>query len=258
LISITKKETAVSNTNFSEAHSDQTMADIVTKNFKTAGIFEKYDLDFCCGGNKTIAQACRENGTDPDLVFSEIEKIESEKVEIPERIDDWDLDFIVDYIVNNHHKFVRYMIPIVSSHADKVASAHEKNHPETLTVAKVFSTIYKDLKQHMMKEEEILFPYIKYLVKVRNGEVKFEKPYFGRIGNPINMMELEHQSAGESMHSIRKLTNNYATPSDACNTYKVCLNELREFEEDLHKHVHLENNILFPKAVLLEEQLISG
>ena len=248
----------MSNTNFMEVYSDQTLADIVTRNFKTAGIFEKYDLDFCCGGNKTIVQACRENGTNPDLVFSEIEKIESEKVEIPERVDDWDLDFIVDYIINNHHKFVRYMIPIISSHTEKVASSHGKNHPETLTVAKVFSAIYKELKQHMMKEEEILFPYIKYLVKVRNGEVKFERPYFSRIGNPINMMQLEHQSAGESMYSIRKLTNSYALPPDACNTYKVCLQELKEFEEDLHKHVHLENNVLFPKAVFLEEQLLGG
>jgi regulator of cell morphogenesis and NO signaling len=248
----------MSNSNFLEVYSDQTLADIVTKNFKTAGIFEKYDLDFCCGGNKTIAQACLENGTDPSLVFYEIEKIDSEKVEIPERVDDWDLDFIVDYIVNNHHKFVRYMIPIISSHTNKVTSAHGKNHPETITVAKVFSTVYKDLKQHMMKEEEILFPYIKYLVKVRNGGAKFEKPYFGRISNPINMMELEHQSAGESMYSIRKLTNSYAIPTDACNTYRVCLKELKEFEEDLHKHVHLENNVLFPKAVFLEEQLIGG
>jgi regulator of cell morphogenesis and NO signaling len=248
----------MSNTNFMEVYSNQTLADIVTKNIKTAGIFEKYDLDFCCGGNKTIVQACRENGTNPDLVFSEIEKIESEKVEIPERVDDWDLDFIVDYIINNHHKFVRYMIPIISSHTEKVASSHGKNHPETLNVAKVFSAIYKELKQHMMKEEEILFPYIKYLVKVRNGEAKFERPYFSRIGNPINMMELEHQSAGESMYSIRKLTNSYALPPDVCNTYKVCLQELKEFEEDLHKHVHLENNVLFPKAVFLEEQLIGG
>ena len=246
------------NNNVFETYSELTLADIVTKNVKTAGIFEKYDLDFCCGGNKTITQACQENGTDPNLVYSEIEKMESAKVEISERFDDRDLDFMVDYIVNNHHKYVVYMIPIISSHAEKVVSAHGKNHPETIKVAKIFSGVSKELKQHMMKEEEILFPYIKYLVRVRNGETKFEKPYFSRIGNPINMMELEHQSAGESMYSIKKLANSYAIPSDACNTYKACLKELKEFEEDLHKHVHLENNVLFPKAVLLEEQLISG
>lgn len=244
------------NNNAFVTYSELTLADIVTNNIKTAGIFEKYDLDFCCGGNKTIAQACQENGTDPNVVYAEIENMGSAKVEIPERIDDWDLDFMVDYIVNNHHKFVVYMIPIISSHAEKVAAAHGKNHPETNRAAKIFSVVSKELKQHMMKEEEILFPYIKYLVKVRNGETKYEKPYFGRISNPIKMMELEHQSAGESMFSIKKLTNSYAIPSDACNTYKVCLKELREFEEDLHKHVHLENNVLFPKAVLLEEQLI--
>jgi regulator of cell morphogenesis and NO signaling len=246
----------MTNNNILEDFSKLTLADIVTRNFKVAGIFEKYDLDFCCGGNKTISQACLENGTDPKTVYTEIEKMESVKVEIPERVDEWGLDFIADYIINNHHKFVRYMIPIISSHSEKVASAHGKNHPETIKVANIFSAVYKELKQHMMKEEEILFPYIKYLVRVEKGEAKFEKPYFGRIGNPINMMELEHQSAGESMYSIRRLTNSYAIPSDACNTYKVCLKELKEFEEDLHKHVHLENNVLFPKSVLLEEQLI--
>jgi regulator of cell morphogenesis and NO signaling len=238
-------------------YSELTLADIVTKNFKAAGIFEKYDLDFCCGGNKTIAQACLENGTDPKVIYSEIEKMDSVKVEIPESVDDWELDFIVDYIINNHHKFVRYMIPLISSHTGKVASSHGENHPETIEVAKTFSVLYKELKQHMMKEEEILFPYIKYLVKVNRGEAKFEKPYFGRIGNQINLMELEHQAAGEGMYSIRKLTKNYLPPSNASNIYKVCMKELQEFEEDLHRHEHLENNVLFPKAVLLEEQLIS-
>ena len=238
--------------------SELTLGDIVTKNFKAAGIFEKYNLDYCCGGKKTIEQACLENGTDPEIIYSEIEKINSAKVEIPERIDDWELDLIVDYIINHHHKFVRYMIPLISMYTEKVASAHRQNHPETKEVAKIFSSVYKELKQHMMKEEEILFPYIKYITKVNKGEAKFEKPYFGRIGNPINIMELEHQSAGENMYSIRKLTNNYNPPSDACETFKICLKELKEFEEDLHKHVHLENNVLFPKAVLLEEQLISN
>jgi regulator of cell morphogenesis and NO signaling len=248
----------MSNTNVLEVYSELTLADIVTKNFRNAGIFEKYDLDFCCGGSKTIAQACQENNTDPYLVYSEIEKMDSVKVEIPQRVDDWELDIIVDYIIDNHHKFVREMIPIISSHTEKVATVHGGNHPETIKVAKIFSAVYKELKQHMMKEEEILFPYIKYMVKVGKSEAKYEKPYFGRIGNPISMMELEHQSAGESMNSIRKLTNSYAIPLDACNTYKVCLKELKEFEEDLHKHVHLENNVLFPKAVILEEQLLLG
>jgi regulator of cell morphogenesis and NO signaling len=244
--------------NISTDYSELTLGDIVTKNFKAAGIFDKYKLDYTQGGKKTIEQACLQNGTDPDLVYSEIEKTDSTKVEIPERIDDWELGFIVDYIMNNHHKYVRYMIPIITAHTEKVAGAHASDHPEMKEVAKIFSVVYKELKQHMMKEEEILFPYIKYLIKVSKGEAKFEKPYFGRVGNPINLMELEHQSVGESMYSIRKLTNNYTPSSDACDIYKVCLKELKEFEEDHHKHVHLENNVLFPKAVLLEEQLIAG
>jgi len=184
------------------------------------------------------------------------EEMNLERVDIPKEVDDWELDSIVDFIINNHHKYVRTMIPVISAKTEKIAMNHGKDHPEMVEVARIFSSVYKELKQHMMKEEEILFPYIKYLVKVKNNEAKFEKPYFGRIGNPINMMELEHQSAGEEMYKIKKLLSNYAIPENECDTLKSCIRGLKEFEEDHMTHVHLENHLLFPKAVLLEEQLL--
>lgn len=233
------------------------LAAIVSYNYKAAAIFEKFNIDFCYEGEKTISEACKEKGIEAEKVFSELENIDSNKVEIPVRVDDWELDIIVDYIINNHHKYVRNMIPVITTHTEKAASLQGKEHPEIIEAAKTFSSVYKELKQHMMKEEEILFPYIKYLVQVKNREIKYEKPYFGKIGNPINMLELEHQSAGEDMYKIRKLTNNYTPPKDASEAYILCLKELKEFEEDHHKHVHLENHLLFPKSVLLEEQLLS-
>ncbi len=171
------------------------------------------------------------------------------------RQDEWGLDFMIDYIVNTHHEYVRKMIPVLSAHTEKIASVHGERHPELIEIAKKFSVVYKELKQHMFKEEQILFPYIKQIVNAAVNGTKFEPPYFGSVANPIKMMEIEHQNAGDELFGIRDLSNNYSVPDDACNTYRICLLELKEFEEDLHKHIHLENNILFPKAIKLEEDL---
>jgi regulator of cell morphogenesis and NO signaling len=234
-----------------------TLSQLVKKNYKAAAVFEKYNLDFCCRGNRPVSDACSDLGVDAASVITELEKLGYEETGIPFRPDEWSLDFLADYIVNTHHKYVREMIPVISAHAEKVAAVHGINHSETKDIAKIFSLVYKDLKQHMMKEEEILFPFIKRMVRIQEGYIKFEAPYFGSVNNPIKMMEAEHQNAGDELYSIRNLTNNYTPPEDACNTYKILYQELKDFEQDLHKHVHLENNILFPKTVELEKQLRS-
>jgi regulator of cell morphogenesis and NO signaling len=167
----------------------------------------------------------------------------------------WEPDFLVDHIINNHHQYVRRMIPVISLHADKVASGHGKNHPETIQIADLFLAIREELQNHMMKEERILFPYIKQLHYAKKNNGQITPPPFGTIKNPIRMMEAEHQSAGDAMHKIRELSNDFTFPPDACNTFKALYSELKEFEEDLHKHIHLENNILFPKSIKLEEEL---
>jgi len=235
--------------------SNLTLSEIVTKNYKAAFIFEKYNLDFCCRGNKLISDACKEKDLNPETILTELKNLNGNG-EYLSNYNDWELDFLIDYIINNHHNYVRRMIPILSTHTQKVASVHGENHPETIDIVKHFSVVYKDLKQHMMKEEEILFPFIKQLLHAKKNESKTEAPYFGSVKNPIRMMEIEHQSAGDELFEIRNLTNNYTPPQDACNTYKVAYQELKEFEEDLHKHVHLENNILFPKAILLENEML--
>jgi regulator of cell morphogenesis and NO signaling len=233
---------------------EKTLSDIVTENYQAARVFEKYGLDFCCGGKKQFGKACSEKGVNPEALVEEIQKPYS-AAERTLRFNEWELDFLIDYIVNNHHQYVREMIPVVSAHVEKVAAVHGENHPETVDVAKIFGIIYKDLKQHMMKEEQILFPYIKYMVKAKQNNIPAEAPYFGQVAKPIKMMEAEHQAAGDGFEAIRKLTNDYTLPEDACNTFKAAYKELKEFEEDLHKHVHLENNILFPKSIELEHGL---
>jgi regulator of cell morphogenesis and NO signaling len=232
-----------------------TLSEIVNKNFRAAAVFEKYKLDFCCRGNRPISAACTDLGLDSSEVIAELYALGNEGVVQSFSPDKWELNFLIDYIINTHHQYVRSMIPVISAHAEKVALVHGRNHPETKSVAKAFSILYKDLKQHMMKEEEILFPHIRRLVKTGEGEIRYEAPYFGSVNNPITLMEAEHQSAGDELYEIRNLTNNYTPPEDACNTYSILYRELRDFEEDLHKHIHLENNILFPKSKVLERQV---
>jgi regulator of cell morphogenesis and NO signaling len=232
----------------------QTLSEIVKNNFKAAAVFEKYNLDFCCKGNKFLSTACEEKGVDESEILSELQRIKTYQ-NSSINYEEWSLDFLIDYIVNTHHSYVRRMIPIISEHVNKVASVHGSNHPELKEIARIFSVVYKDLKQHMMKEEEILFPHIKYLVKSKANGTKIESPYFGTVQNPIRLMESEHQNAGDELFEIRKLSNSYKVPEDACNTFSVTFQELKEFEEDLHKHVHLENSILFLKSVQLEAKL---
>jgi regulator of cell morphogenesis and NO signaling len=234
-----------------------TLSQIVKKNYKAAAVFERYSLDFCCRGNRPVASACSDAGVDTDNVLSELELLGNESEIRGFNPEEWNLDFLTDYIVNTHHQYILKMIPVISAHADKVATVHGKNHPETKDIARTFTAVYKDLKQHMQKEEQILFPFIKRLVLIKASSLKFEKPYFGTVENPIRMMEVEHQNAGDELYAIRELTNNYNPPADACNTYKILYQELKDFEEDLHRHVHLENNILFPKSTVLEKELAS-
>ena len=236
----------------------QSLSEIVTNNFKSAAVFEKYGLDFCCNGKKSISEACEEKGVNVDAVLTQLIKFnENHPEQNQEQYNKWDLDFLADYIVNVHHQYVRDMIPVISAHADKVTSKHGKNHSELKNIENNFAVVYKDLNQHMIKEEQLLFPYIKYLVKVRNNSGTPETPFFGTIKNPIQMMEAEHESAGKLLADIGVLTNNYTSPEDACNTFKVFYQELREFEQDLHKHIHLENNILFPRSIALENLLFN-
>jgi regulator of cell morphogenesis and NO signaling len=235
--------------------SEHTLSQIVSADYKSAAIFEKYNLDFCCGGNKLIKDACDEKGLNSVEILEEINSKKNNDANTM-NFNDWNLDFLTDYIVNNHHSYVTRMIPVITSHTQKIASVHGGNHKELIEVAKSFERIYKELKQHMMKEEQILFPFIKQLASCLIKGKSSEAPFFGTVKNPIRMMEAEHQAAGDEMYEIRNLTKNYAIPEDACETYKAAMNELKEFEEDLHKHIYLENYILFPKAVKLENELV--
>lgn len=234
--------------------SEPTIGELVAKDFRKAEIFKKYNLDFCCGGKKTIAQACNDKKIDIMEIENELNKIDSQDTQTMHKFDEWELDFLVDYILNTHHKYVKNAIPVLLDYTSKVAKVHGQEHPEVITIANKFYEAADELNGHMCKEEQILFPYIKQLVSAKSNKSSIPGSVFETIKNPINMMEHEHDVVGDIFKTIRELSNNYTPPEDGCTTYKVSFLKLKEFEEDLHQHIHLENNILFPKSIKLETQ----
>jgi regulator of cell morphogenesis and NO signaling len=241
--------------NFNE-YKNKTLSEIVTNNYHTSEVFEKYNLDFCCRGNKSFEEACNEKGLELNTVFTELEQVHKIGASQEHNYDEWELDFLIEYIINNHHTYVSKMIPVIADHCNKVVAAHGEDHPEMNKIAEIFAVIYKDLKQHMLKEEQILFPFIRQVVNAKKNNSETERPYFGSVQNPIRMMEAEHEHAGDGFQDIKRLSNNFSVPEDGCETCAVLYKELKEFEEDLHKHIHLENNILFPKAIELESEML--
>ncbi len=235
---------------------EKNIKDIVTENFHTAELFEKYGIDFCCNGNRPLREALEEKKISYDKFFEELHKVNISVVSDNQRYSEWDLNFLTEYIVNNHHTYVKSAIPEITAHLQKVLNAHGPKYSYLAEVQNTFALVANEMKSHMIKEEKILFPIVKYLIVSQKFKEKPKTGGYGTIKNPIRQMEAEHVSAGGAMGKIRTLTNNYSLPEDACTTFQVTYKELNEFEKDLHKHVHLENNILFPRAIEFEEDLI--
>jgi regulator of cell morphogenesis and NO signaling len=229
--------------------SSLTLAQIVNSNHKTASVFEKYHLDFCCKGKRSLAQACDEQ----DLVLSEVaEQLE----DIFSKIENGNIDFgkmslsqLCDYIVQTHHAYVKNEMPQIYAYLHKVASKHGDRHPELVKIFQMFAAVKEEMEGHMKKEELILFPRIKEMEKLANSGTEQFQMNIGYLQSPINVMEHEHDHAGTQLNEIRLLTGDYTPPQDACTTYRLSFAALQAFEIDLHQHVHLENNILFPKAI---------
>lgn len=236
---------------------DKTIGEFVAADFRTAAVFSKYGIDFCCKGYKSITEVCQAKGLDENLVLEEIESISHSNGGDGINFKSWPLDLLIDYIEKTHHRYVEEKIPVLVQFLNKLANVHGNRHPELFEIQKLFSESANDLTQHMKKEELILFPYIKNMISVKKSNEQINQPPFGTVLNPIQMMKHEHDNEGERFRKIKELTNDYTPPQDACNTYKVTFAMLNEFEQDLHKHIHLENNILFPSAENLEQKLLN-
>lgn len=234
----------------------RTVADLVTENIKTAHIFKKYGIDFCCGGGISIQKACEK----AKINFFDLEQ-DLLNVEQPtgraNNYNAWELDFLTDHIINVHHGYVEENIPLLIQYAARVVKVHGHHYDELKRIQELFSLVATELSSHMRKEELILFPFVKKLVHAKKEGTPVPQPHFGTVDNPIKMMEAEHEEAGELLRQIAQLTNNFTPPQGACNTFRAFYAKLQEFEQDLHQHIHLENNILFPKALQLEKELIN-
>ncbi|MGV3760855.1 iron-sulfur cluster repair di-iron protein [Parapedobacter sp.] len=236
------------------AEAEETVGEIAAKDMRKAEVFKKLGIDFCCGGKKTLKEAVAEVGLTEAQVKEELERSEAAgSGQATHDFDSWDLGFLADYIYNVHHKYVRESGPVIEQLAEKVASRHGAVHPELFELSKGLKGLIADMYNHQQKEERVLFPAIKTLEA--NGE-----PGQMTVGieGPVHMMEAEHDSAGDELKALRKLTKDYDLPADACNSYTYLFDKIKEFENDLFQHIHLENNILFPKALKLEKERLSS
>ncbi len=231
------------------------VGDIVKANFKTAQIFERNNIDFCCGGGISLNEACKKSGTDIEHLLPELEATIQLSDPDSRYIDELELNELCDYIEKRHHTYVSETIPFLQQKLQKLCDVHGGNHSELHEVKALFNGAAENLSAHMKKEELILFPYIKKMVNFKN-EGKAIKGEAGDAAGTIDTMHEEHQTEGERFEKISKLTSSYTCPPDGCVTYQVTFQTLKEFESDLHRHIHLENNILFKKALLLESELL--
>ena len=236
---------------------DQTkVKDIALSNPAARQILEDAGLDYCCGGGKSLHEACLHADVPAEEILKRLR--ENSKHLSPDEAN-WASAPLVDltrHIRDRHHRYVREAIARVQPLLDKVEAKHGKSHSEIADIRRLFTEVGREMIMHMQKEEQILFPYIDALEKATSAHSSVEPPFFQTVRNPIHAMMKEHDAAGELVKQIRKASSEYMAPADACTSYKALYQDLREFEADLHQHVHLENNILFPRAVEMETEVV--
>jgi regulator of cell morphogenesis and NO signaling len=236
-----------------------TVGDIVKTYPQVQMLFEQLSIDYCCGGKQTLKEACQKAGLSLQNVIEKIEeKLQQSSME-SEPTKDWtkaSLTELASHIIDTHHAYLREQFPRLKSLADKVYNAHKENHGERIRKLKeVLENLRTDIEMHLDKEEQILFPLIKEMESFSAGQSSKPTVHCGTVENPIRQMEFEHNNAGDMLQQMRNISDDYKLPEDACESFKALYDGLQELENDLHKHIHLENNILFPKSVELESKL---
>ncbi len=226
----------------------ETIGEIVAGDIRKAEVFKKLGIDFCCNGKKTIQEACAAKGIDPAIVEAELCKPVEGTATANVNYTEWEPDFLADYIVNTHHRYVKKYLPEIRGYSIKVAQVHSNQHPELKEIKDLFENINEELTEHMLDEEGKLFPIIRQIVHAKNQNTRIVNETVEQYKTMTADAEKEHDSEGRAMENIRKLSQNFEIPPDACTSYKLLFRMLEEFENDLFVHIHLENNILFPKT----------
>lgn len=232
----------------------ETIGQLAAKDLRKAEVFRKYGIDFCCGGKKTLKQVCDEKGLELAAVEAELDNA-GQTGKAAEHFDRWSPDFLADYIYNKHHVYYYDEGPVIADLLNKVVTRHGEHYPELNRVYDLYKELAQELGGHFAKEEKILFPFIKALVQAKaTGNREALRTQFS-IAEPVRMMEAEHEAAGDLLAALEKATDGYTAPDGACNSFQFLYRKLSELQDDLHQHIHLENNILFPKALALEKEL---
>lgn len=231
---------------------EKTIGELVAEDFRAAQVFRKYKIDFCCKGNRSIQEACENKKFTAEQIYADLEQISAEKSDNTD-FNSWPLDLLADYVEKTHHRYVEENSAVLIQYLNKLCKVHGDRHPVLFEISKEFNESAQELAAHMKKEELILFPFIRKMVAAKQTGAALDTPHFGTVESPVAMMKHEHTVEGERFVKIAELTNGYQYPEDACGTYQVTFRMLEDFENDLHKHIHLENNILFPKAIALEK-----
>lgn len=231
--------------------SNRTIGEIVAEDYRTAKVFEDHGIDFCCGGKGTLPATCKEKGIDLSTIIGELEAVKSQSVERGQNYASWELSFLADYIVNVHHAYLKENTEQITAYVHKIAGVHGTCHPEVIEIASVFNKIATYLAVHLREEEEDFFPAVKRAELTKKTGATPAAKDIKTIKNTLEKLTLEHEEIGDAVHKIRHLAKGYAIPENVCNAFMVTYQKLKEFEDDLHKHVHLENNIVFSKAAQL-------
>ena len=236
------------------AIAEKTVRELALESSSATRVFERLGIDYCCGGGKSLQEACRTAKLSLEQVQVALDSVERDSSHSDTR--DWQrepLSELIAHISATHHKYVREEIARLGPLFEKVCRVHGENHPELLSLRATFTELARELTQHLMKEEMVLFPFVTRMEEARIQEEPVLPPPFGTVANPVNMMEHEHDSAGQALRAMRAASDGYAAPEGACTSYRALYRALEEFEADLHQHIHLENNILFPRAIAMEK-----
>jgi len=230
--------------------------EIALSNRGARHILEDAGIDYCCGGGKSLQDACLHANVPAEEILRRLRQNSERVLPGETRWTSAPLADLTKHIRERHHQYVRDAIPRLRALLAKIREKHGSNHTELGAIEKLFGDVAREMLMHMQKEEQILFPFIDALERAAEGDEAVEPPFFQTVRNPICSMMKEHDSAGELMHQIRAVSGGYKAPADACTSYQAAYQGLEEFEKDLHLHVHLENNILFPRAVDMEAAMV--
>lgn len=236
---------------------EKTVGEIVAEDFRSAAIFTKHGIDFCCKGNTPVSEACNKKNIQVEDLLQDIDKLKLNTSDSITAYSSWSASRLMDHIEEKHHRYVEEKTPLILQFLDKLCKVHGQRHPELHAIFLLFKQSAEDLSKHMKKEELILFPRIRIRTAEQSVDDQNSTLKSATVLSPIAMMMHEHDTEGDRFREIEKLTDNYQVPSDGCTTYKVAYQMLREFEQDLHLHIHLENNILFPLAIKMENDLLN-